>query len=52
MTARVGHLSGRTRVFDLLIADGSGVLSAKWFNVNMPYAHMLKKNTARVKACW
>ncbi len=43
LTARVGHLSGRTRVFDLLIADGSGVLSAKWFNVNMPYAHMLKK---------
>ena len=43
MTARVGHLSGRTRVFDLLITDGSGVLSAKWFNVNMPYAQMLKK---------
>jgi ATP-dependent DNA helicase RecG len=43
LTSRVGHLSGRTRVFDLLIADGSGVLSAKWFNVNMPYAHMLKK---------
>ncbi|MBN2106492.1 MAG: ATP-dependent DNA helicase RecG [Deltaproteobacteria bacterium] len=43
MTARVGHLSGRARVFDLLISDGSGMLSAKWFNVNMPYAHMLKK---------
>ncbi|MCX5900580.1 MAG: ATP-dependent DNA helicase RecG [Proteobacteria bacterium] len=43
MTARVGHLSGRTRVFDLLITDGSGVLCAKWFNLNMPYAQMLKK---------
>ena len=43
MTARIGQFSGRTRFFDLLITDGSGVLSAKWFNVNMAYAQILKK---------
>ena len=43
MTARIGQLGGRTRFFDLLVTDGSGVVSAKWFNVNMPFAQALKK---------
>ncbi|MEI6128020.1 MAG: ATP-dependent DNA helicase RecG, partial [Pseudomonadota bacterium] len=36
-------LSGRKKIFDILVSDGTGTLAAKWFHLSMPYVHTLKK---------
>ncbi len=46
MAGRSGRFSRRAGFFELLVSDGSGMLTAKWFNVNAPFSHALKKKFA------
>lgn len=37
-------LSGRKKIFDIKVSDGTGMISAKWFHLNANYLNTLKKN--------
>ena len=42
-------MSGRNKIFDILVSDGTGMVAAKWFHINMPYLNTLKKTFEKGK---